>query len=158
MARVKVRLHRKPNPNVTEKAFKTFAPKINPILQKGADLRYKVTKTWSADSKPTFMPFVEMLNQALRWGLKVDAKPAPSANVSVWRLLNDGTDVMRVKMTEPFVRKTIPFQFSSGAGVGGLAYVDPSLSNPGIVAGKWDELANAKIQAEVEAALDDAIR
>lgn len=157
MPKTQVKLVKKPPRNVAQRTFNNSRGGLKDALNEGISSRDKVTAPWSADDKPKFVPVVELLVTVIYIQIKVVAPPAPSASVSVWRLLNDGTDVMRVHMTDPFMRKTSPYQFTSVAGVGGLAYVDTSLSYPGITKGFWDELANDAMKPTIERILADGI-
>lgn len=122
-------------------------------------LRDKVTATWSDNDKPEFQPSITMEGNSIVWRVKVEAPVAPSERKgrSVWRLLNDGTEVRRAMMTDPFERKTVTHQFVSNAGVGGMLFYSKDLAFPGIDAGEWDETANKILDPELKSAIRSAI-
>jgi hypothetical protein len=106
------------------------------------------------------VPSISLDGTKIVWIVKVDAPVAEGSTQekSVWRLLNDGTEVKRVMMTTPFLRKTTVGAFTSRKGVGGLAYVDPNLNFKGIDGGHWDEKANETLHPKLLEAVKVAIR
>lgn len=138
--------------------FSAIKKSTSPIMQKHKTLRDQVTKTWGKTDKPKFVPTITLEGQTIFWRVKVDAPAAQSASVSVWRLLNDGTEVMRAVMTPGFIRKTTVGQFTSQKGFGGMAYYSKDIDNPGIDAGGWDEKANETLEPEMREAIKIGIR
>lgn len=157
MARSRVVLKRKPKKYSPPKVLRNLRGEVGPHLGTSIGKRENVTAPWSRQDKPRFRSFFELKGALISFGIKVIAPPAPSASVSVWRLLNDGTDIRHAHMTPGFVRKTAPGKFLSGPGKGGLWYVDPGASLPGIESGRWDELANAEVQDDIEKGIGRAI-
>lgn len=151
---------RKTQPRNNKKLFNAIKKATMPVMEEHTELRERVTATWSEDDKPTFVPSITLEGNIITWALKVDAPEAPSSTtgISVWRLLNDGTKVMRAIMTQPFERKTQPGQFASGPGQGGLYYYSKNISLPGIRRGGWDEKANQLLEPKMKRAINMGVK
>ena len=97
-----------------------------------------IVRPWrEADDKPIFTIGTEYRNRLLVGWVKMEGTNAVSAHKTVWQLLEHGTRIRFMDVSEDWVSKTKPGQLSSGAGRGnvmGLNFKDP---NPGILARNW---------------------
>lgn len=97
----------------------------------------RVTKTWSADTKPTFV---------IRYGVRGDGYYLEvSTDSDIFRWLNFGTSVRYATMTPDFSPKTSVRVIGSKRGKGRLAFVNKNKPKEGIEAREWiDEVADRR--------------
>ena len=79
----------------------------------------------------------------------LDSETAEAASVSVVYLLNFGTAVRRVALTDDFVRSTFPNSLASRNGQGGEIVPLQYGKFDGIEARNWDKLVAAELEAVV---------
>lgn len=111
-------------------------------LDKHKDIRKPITANWSRKNKPRYKKHIRETVKRIEAKLEIIAEPARSADISVYRLLEAGTDVRYAHMTSDFVPKTTPNTLFSISGRGGLAYVSVAEPLEGIEARNWDTVAN----------------
>lgn len=144
---------------------------VTKILIKHINLRNLATEGWSAKSKPRFPRFIEKYDQGLRFGVRVQAKNAESASISVYRMLekkrygNLATRARRVFLSANYQRKTIPKKFGNFGKGGtiirtksGRPVIVKGKGFPGIEAREWDSLANLALEDEMTAAIKKGYR
>lgn len=148
-------LIKSPNPQDTIRTIQSEG-------QKGVEEGLKIVKMahenlvrpWEqAKDKPDFKIQVKRVLHQI-WGTVImEAQKAESASISVWQLLNKGTRIRYMMLSDDWVSKTSPGRTSSGAGGGHKLGLD--LENPegGISARDFDE----HIAKEAESGVDSAI-
>lgn len=81
-----------------------------------------------------------------------------STDNQIYGYINDGTSVRYATMTQGFKAKTKPGRIRSGAGSGGVNYVDRRRPRPGIKPRKFDELIAKGKERNFILAFDRAVK
>ena len=154
MPKRKVKLVKRPSsPTKRMKQIRDkVVPEINTVLRAHQKMRDKATQGWSPRNKPSFPSFIKYTHSPSRkmvFGVKVKAKNARKASISVYRMNNDArhgklaTKVRHAFMESGFMSKTQPHQFGLFGKGGKPLYVSKNFKGNGIEARLWDETANS---------------
>ena len=108
---------------------------------RGVQQRHEaIVKPWKkAKDKPEFKIKVEQKYRTIVGTVKVVGQKAEKAGITVWQLLEHGTKIRFMDVSEDWISKTAPGRLSSGAGRGqklGLNFAEP---NPGIWKREWSK-------------------
>jgi hypothetical protein len=131
---------------------------MSPLMDKHIALRRKVTGTWSSTNKPDFKKLVEESPGKIKFSIELIAPNAKSANISVYRMLNEGTKIRYAVMSSDFQRKTSPRVIDSVPGKGGMVNLDLTQINDGIEKREWDEEINEKLESRFKKIIEEAYR
>jgi len=119
----------------------------DPFMDEHIALRELATEGWSDRNKPKIEKKVlyKDTRKPITWQVILTANNARGAQVSVYRLLADGTKNRHAAMSPGYSRKTIPGRFGN-FGVGGQVQfvskrfegISPDTGARGITARNWD--------------------
>lgn len=112
--------------------------------EKAKELFEETVETW--ESKPEFIVMGDGATHRYIY-----------TSSQVYGYLNYGTRVRYATMTPGFVAKTSPKVIKSGAGSGGVHFINKSRPRPGIQARRWDEVISAEMQKEFPKIMQEAI-
>lgn len=94
---------------------------------------YRIIKNWKEDKdKPEFTSKVEIKNNKIVGTVKMEGEEAEKAHVTVWTLLNWGTRIRFMELSEDWASKTKPGQLFSGPGGGKKIGINFEQQWPGI--------------------------
>lgn len=97
----------------------------------------RTTRTWKGD-KPKFESAVSL--SRADGGPTLLVEPTGGKGAKKWGWLDKGTKVRYATMTSNFSPKTRPGSLDSGAGRGGVAFINKKRPRPGIKARGWSVL------------------
>jgi hypothetical protein len=148
-------LIKSPNPQDTIRTIQNEGLKGVEDALKGVKFSHEnLVRPWKeSEDKPDFEIKVKRAFGLIIGEVIMEATEAESAHISVWQLLNKGTRIRYMMVSDDWVSKTWPGRTSSGAGSGfktGLDFEDP---RGGIDARDFDE----NITKEAEPGVDSAI-
>lgn len=129
---------------------------IEPVGDEGVKLYGQPTETWSDVNKPAFTSEMGVDPQQIAVRVAMQATHAVSASISVFSLLDEGTDVRYAHMTPDFEAKTTPGSLVSTEGRGGFSHLDFPL--PGIAARNWTGVVNRMLNEEMDRAVRAGLR
>lgn len=153
-------IKRQPSKNAVT-AFNDYRTQIEAaffeIADKQIQERAKITRTWKKSSdKPVFIPILS-IGKTATLKLELNATAAESATLSVWQLLDRGTSVRYMQLSNDWQSKTSPRTIGSTSGAGRKLGVNTGKPNAGIAAREFDETVNAALEGFVDDAIEDAI-
>lgn len=129
---------------------KQVTKQMQKVAKKHVKVRDQLTKNWSEKNRPDFDVETEQNPNSITVRVTLEANDAKSARLSVYELLDEGTDVRYAQMSHDFKAKTTPGSLVSGSGQGSFLYVDTNLPHEeGIDAREFDETANDKLHKEM---------
>lgn len=132
--------------------------RVDKVLSTHVRMRQRATQTWSDHNTPDFKKHITVGRGWIRWAIEADAPNAEAASISVYRLINDGTDVRRAKMTPDFKRKTSPGSLTSRPGRGRVQEISPNFDFPGIEARRFDEQINEILEPRLVEAIREGYK
>ena len=124
----------------------------SPVIREHIKMREEITKTWSAENQPQFIPRIIRRSDGIYYSIEIQGTPAEGTDKTVYELLRDGTDTRHAKMTKDYRRSTSPNSLYARQKRGGVAYVSrnfrgisPDDGQEGITARNWDQVINEKL-------------
>lgn len=159
MARVKL-VKRPPPPAQQARTIReTAKSRLRQNLLEPVKRRHdEIVGPWevSAD-QPAFEVVDESDKGRVYLRVRMDADAAESASLSVWQLLNRGTSVRYMQLSEDWESKTAPGQPFSGPGAGEKLGLDVGRPQQGIEAREFDEAVAQEFDADaiVKRAIDE---
>jgi len=154
-----IKLKKGPSKN-TASALKSMRNAINTaffiIAGRHGDERKNIYGNFSnASSRPDFVPIIEFGKFALL-KMELNAVSAEQATLSVWQLLDRGTKVRYMGLSEDWASKTAPNSLSVGAGDGYVTGIGKR-ALLGIESRNFDENVNVLLESYVEDVLQQFI-
>jgi hypothetical protein len=150
-----VRIVSQPSPgDLRDHIRLSIMKEMEKVAEEGKQLFEQVTSTWSSYTKPTFAVHSQMDpgQIAVRIQLQAPTASAVDTDISVFGLLDDGTDVRYAHMTSDFAAKTAPGSLFASAGSGGFSHLGYAL--PGIQAREFSDSVAKAIQQKMEDAIN----
>jgi hypothetical protein len=134
-------LVRKPSTNRIKSAVRQRGRfSVLAVLARVQQRHEDIVKPWKeSEDKPEFIPEIKVRFGLVIGQLLMRGEKAESAGITVWQLLEHGTKIRFMKLSEDWASKTSPKQLSSGPGGGitlGLDLKDPE---GGITKREWAE-------------------
>lgn len=146
--------------SIIKKIRKAVIRNLDRTFQEHVDLRDEATKGWSTTNKPKVT--VELLDDKGFFGfrIKLEAQVAEGSTegLSVYQLLNDGTDVRRAKMGQDFKPKTKPGQLGQFGPGGRPIVIKKTIELPGIKARNFEETINSMLEKPMEVRIEAGFR
>jgi hypothetical protein len=97
-----------------------------------------IVSTWKkGEDRPDFVVNIEYKNRLVIGTVKVEGQKAESASITVWQLLEHGTRIRFMQLSEDWISKTQPGRLSGGAGQGHKLGLDLKNPQPGILPRNW---------------------
>lgn len=133
MARVKL-IRRPPPPNQQATVIRTQAKAaVRRLVEEVADRHREYVSPWErSEDQPAFTVRDESTRGRVRMVVEMEADAAESASLSVWQLLDRGTSVRYMQLSDDWSSKTTPGATSSGPGAGHKVGLDVNNPQPGI--------------------------
>lgn len=124
----KTRVYMKKRGIPPSKVFGTIRASVIPKMQKaakhGVDLRGRFTFSWSSQSTPKWRIDTNVTRKKVEVKIHRSAPNAEGAHISVWQLLDDGTDIRYMVMTPGFKPKTARGRIQSVLGQGTASHLN----------------------------------
>lgn len=112
---------------------------VRKTLQSVKKRHENVVKPWKSKDTPKFIPVVKAQFRLILGFVNMEGDNAEQAHITVWQLLEHGTKVRFMQLSEGWQSKTSPRQLSSGPGAGFKLGIDKKEGQPGIVAREWSD-------------------
>lgn len=116
----RISLIKKP-PSVNQRMrgiHETLKRQMAPFANQHVQIREGLVSNWSPENKPTFTKHIDDFPNKIRVRVKMEANSAPGAELSVYELLDEGTDLRYMHVSDDWQSKTTPGSLKSGAGTG----------------------------------------
>lgn len=141
MARVTL-VRRPPPPSQQAATIRNAAKeKVREFLEQVQRRHEEYVEPWEVDEDiPLFTIVDESGRDRLVMVVQMDAEDAESASISVWQLLDEGTRVRYMQLSDDWESKTQPGQPFSGPGAGSKIGLDVNAPQLGIAARDIDEM------------------
>jgi hypothetical protein len=145
-------LVKSPNPNVIIREIKEYAlDGIKPILDTVVEHHVTIVEPWEeAKDKPQFIPSIERIGSQI-WGrveMIGERAEKTRTDISVWQLLERGTKIRWMQLSEDWESKTTPRSLTSGPGAGTKLDLDFNAPMPGIEARDWADTVGVEVESD----------
>lgn len=127
------------------------------VVSKATADRNDFVSYWESQDRPRFTFFSEDTGNKIRVGIVKQDEPAESATLSVWELLDRGTNLRFMQLSEDWSSKTAPGNIEKFAGSGHTTGINMKNVRPGIAPREFDEEFNADTNQKMLIALRKAL-